>query len=116
MSNKELSFQEKILQRVEKAVLEELAEGRWIKADYGAIIISKKFLSNLYDNIDMDKVLEIATERLETKIADKILNNMAQEISTDVNKILSDNEMREEIRFYLRKRMNEKIEQLKRQE
>lgn len=110
MSDK--TFQEKALAQVERAVLKELSEGRWIKAKYGDIEVDSTFLKNLYDNIDMDKVLQIATEKLEQKIADKILSNMAQEIATDLNRILSDTELREEIRFYLRRKITEKVESL----
>lgn len=106
------TLEEKLQEVVEKSIIEKVSRGHWLTVRTGRLEMDDKFLKEVYDSVDMDKVLKICVDKLETKLADKILNNMATELATDVKSILSDTQLREEVRFYLRKNIKEKAEKL----
>lgn len=51
----------------------------------------------------MRRFAKLVMEELERKAADSILNAMAQELATDVKQVLSNKELREEVRSFVRK-------------
>ena len=55
-------------------------------------------MEEVWEMVDIEKVKEEMARNIEKQLADKITNNIAQEISTDVKKILSVKENREIIR------------------
>lgn len=95
-------------QTVERAVLDEIRKGSWLTIDYKSRVqIDLPTLRSIYEGVDMERVKAVVRERLESMIADKILNAMATEIATDVKQILSQRELREDVRAIIRDKIRE---------
>lgn len=100
--NREMSvseFELAVKSAAEKAVLRLLAEGHWIAPDYAnRFKIPAELLKDVWAMVDVEKIKARMAERLETELADRVLNHLAAEISTDVKQILSVKERREALR------------------
>jgi ribosomal protein L15 len=106
------TFDEQLLQRIQTALLTEIEKGNWIKMPYGGIEFSNETLRRIYANIDMTKVAAMVLDKVEEMIATKIVHAMATELSNDVKKILSNNELREDLRASIRGKIREAAEKV----
>jgi hypothetical protein len=92
----------------EKAVLKIISDGSWIAPDYAnRFKIPREMLEDVWKLVDIEKVKRAMASRLEEELANRIINRMAEEISTDVKQILSVTERREALRHVAREHMNE---------
>ncbi len=64
-------------------------------------------LREVYQSVDMVRVGEILKVKIEQKVADAILNNLATEVATDVKKIMSNTELREDCRAVIRDKIRQ---------
>lgn len=64
----------------------------------------------VYQNVDMNKVKKLLTERIEEIIAQQIINSMMTEIKNDVKKIVATKQIREDMQYYLRKQMEQAMQ------
>lgn len=75
------------------------------------MIIGMKFhtksLKNVMKKIDIEKVKEKIISRLEEQMADKIVNKMVTEFSNDIKQIMCNRELREDLRYYMRTKIEE---------
>lgn len=105
------NFEDKLANTVQHAVINALSKGNWLEIGYGnRIKVDTEVLRDIYNQIDMEKVKEVAADRIETHLADKVFNAMATEISNDVKQILSNKELREDLRAIFRARIREAAE------
>jgi Mg/Co/Ni transporter MgtE len=96
-----------IHQAAEKAVIKIIAEGGWIAPDYAnRLKLPADFMTQVWALVDQDKVKKHLAERLEQELADRMVNHMAAELSTDIKQILSVTERREALRSLVRDHMN----------
>lgn len=99
----ELSFEEMMLQSVQHTVIDFIRKGDWLKLDYNAKInVDTAWLREMHSRVDMAEVMAIVKEQVEQKIADGIMNSMAQEVANDVKSIMCNKELREDIRSIIR--------------
>lgn len=91
----------------EKAVLKMIADGSWLAPDYAnRFKIPVDMMADIWKMIDVNKLKRKMAYRLEEELADRIINRMAEEISTDVKQILSVKERREALRHIAREHMD----------
>ena len=91
----------------ERAVLKIVAEGSWIAPDYAnRFKIPADMMAEIWKMVDVEKLKQNMAVRLESELAERIINNMAAEISTDVKQILSVKERREALRHIAREHMD----------
>ena len=96
-------FETAVKHAAEKAVLKIISEGNWVQPDYNnRFILPKEFLHDIWKLVDIEKIKKEMAKRLESEFADRIMNQMATEIATDIKKILCDKEKREELRAVAR--------------
>jgi uncharacterized membrane protein YheB (UPF0754 family) len=91
-----------------------IRSGDWLKLDYSAKLpIDTAFLRRIQNSVNLDNVLAKLTDQIESRIAEAIFNAMATEIATDVKKILSNMELREDVRAILRAKIRNVAEAVK---
>jgi Mg/Co/Ni transporter MgtE len=100
-------FEQAIKHAAEKAVLKIISDGSWIAPDYSnRFKLPPKMLEDIWKMVDIEKVKRKMADRLEEELAEKIINHMASELSTDIKQILSVKERREAIRHIAREHMD----------
>lgn len=87
----------------EKAVLKLISDGNWIDSySVGKIKLPAEFMADIWKLVDIDKVKERFAQRVEIELADRLVNSIATEMSTDIKQLLSVSERREAIRALAR--------------
>lgn len=100
-------FATEMQRAAEKALLKIVSEGRWIEPTYAdRVRVPAEMLQEIWRMVDVEKIKAALARRLEVELADRILNHMAAEISTDVKQILSVTERREALRQVVRDNMD----------
>jgi hypothetical protein len=108
------NFAEQIQEAAEESIVKTLKSGDWLRVAWDSkMTVAPEQLRKVYESVDMDRVAERLTQKLEGRIADAIFNNMATEVGTDVKKILSNTELREDVRSLLRNKMRATTEGLR---
>ena len=101
-------FEQAIANAAQRSIVGLLAKGDWLAVDYrDKVRVPPEELRGVFDAVDMDAVRLILKAKLEQKIADSIFNSMATEIANDVKQVMSNTELREDCRAYLRTKMRE---------
>lgn len=99
-------FEKAVKNAAEKAVLKMISEGSWVAPDYNnRFKMPAQMMADIWALVDQDMLKKKMAARLEEELADRIINMMAAEISTDVKQILSVKERRESLRNLARQHM-----------
>ena len=99
-------FELAIKTAAEKAVLKIISDGSWIAPDYNTRYkIPVDFMADVWGLVDPAKIKTALARRLESELADRLVNHMAAEIATDIKQILSVTERREALRAIAREHM-----------
>lgn len=98
-----MTFDEQLQEAVQQSVLKMARDGSLVVPEYAnrAKVPAAK-VQELYDAVDWNRVRELVLAEIERAVADKILNAMATEMATDIKQILSNKELREEVRGFIR--------------
>lgn len=98
-----MSFADMIQQAVQHTVIDFIRKGDWMKLDYNAKVnLDAAWLREMHSRVNMGSVMELVKLDVEQKIADGIMNAMAQEVANDVKSIMCNRELREDIRSTIR--------------
>lgn len=108
-----MNFEEKLINVFEKKILNEVESGYNINVGYTRYSLPDEVIQEVYQNIDMNKVKKLLTERIEEIIAQQIINSMMTEIKTDVKKIVATKQIREDMQYYLRQQMDKAFSEIK---
>lgn len=104
-----IDLEQAIKTAAEKSILKIISEGSWIAQDYNhRVKLPADFMAQVWALVDTNKVQTRMAERLESELADRIVNALAAEMATDIKQILSVQERREALRQVAR----EHIEQI----
>lgn len=102
----DVSFEERVHQLAELAVMKLLSSGDWIKVDYNArVSVGQSDLNRIYGLIDKERVFSLIAKRIEERLAEGIINGMITEIATDVKKIMCNADLREDLRSIMREKI-----------
>lgn len=103
-----MSFENEINEAIKSCVIKFIATGEWLKLNYDQrISVDQKLLRDVMSSIDMANVIEIVKGDVERRIADSIMNSMATEIANDTKRIMSNTELREDLRSVIRSKIRE---------
>lgn len=103
-----MEFKEKIQQAVEDSVIQTVRKADWLRIDYSdRVVLPIADLRSMYNGLDMSKVMNGVKDRVEQHMIDSIMNSLATEVATDIKKILSNQELREDIRAIVRSKLRE---------
>jgi len=97
-----------IKQQAEKAVLKFIGDGgNWIKPGYhNRLQLPADFMAQVWGLVDTDKIQQQLARRVESELADRVMNHLASEMATDVKSILSVRERREALRAVARENLD----------
>lgn len=100
------NFEQSLIDLIQKKVLSEISNTDLVRIEYrNRFEVPQDFLNEVYSSIDLEKVKARFIENLENEMADKIANKMIAEYSNDIKQILSNRELREELRCYAREKI-----------
>lgn len=103
-----MSFEEQLNAAVRESFLNTVRKADWLSIDYqNRVRVPIEDLRVIYSGLDMARVIESVRVKVESHISDSIMNSMATEIATDVKQILSNKELREDIRAIVREKLRE---------
>ena len=94
---------DRITQEVENAMVRLLKNDKLLDIPYGSRIDVSKEMKEAYNNVNYEKVKIRITEVLEEELAKKIVNKVITEMGTDIKKLMSNETIREDFRFFMRK-------------
>lgn len=105
---------ERLVSAFEDALVKMVATGEFMRQDYSAKIpLEIGTLRSIYAKVDINRVTARVLENVEIRMADQILNSMATELATDVKQVLSNKELREDIRSMIRDKIRAAANALK---
>ena len=97
------SFEDKVKAAAEEAILNSIMKGEWLAPNYQQRqIVPPEWIEECWSLVDKTKLQRQIATRLEAELADRIINRMAEEISTYIIQVLSIKERREAIRALVR--------------
>ena len=97
------NFEEKLLNDVQQKILQGIQKCEFITVDYAnRVKIPVGLVQEAYKSLDVNKIRERIKENLENEMADKITNKLITEYSNDIKQIMSNKELREDLRSYAR--------------
>lgn len=103
-----VNFEEKFNDLIQKKIINDISKQDLIKINYNnRYEVSYEILKECYEKIDIEKVKEKIISRLEEEMADKIVNKMVTEFSNDIKQIMCNRELREDLRYYMRIKIEE---------
>lgn len=100
------NFEEKLINVIQEKVIKDISKQDLVKVEYSdRFQVPSSFLNEIYKNLDLEKIKQRLTERLEEEMADKIANKLITEYSNDIKQIMSNRELREDLRHYAREKI-----------
>lgn len=102
------NFNEKLVDLVQSKILHDLSKVDLVTVSYGdRIELPGGLLNEVYQSMDISIIKARLKENLENEMADKIANKMITEFAGDIKQIMSNRELREDLRHYARERIKE---------
>ena len=100
-------FETRVKAAAEKAVLQFIGSGGWLLPNYEARLkMPAEWVAECWKLVDADKVRAQVAARMESELADRMVNHMAAELATDIKQILGVKERREMLRGLARDHMD----------
>ena len=100
-------FENQLKAAAEKAVLHIVSSGQWLQPNYDSRIkVPAEWIAEMWGMVNADSVRQKLALRIESELADRMVNNMAAELATDIKQILSVKERREALRALAREHMD----------
>jgi hypothetical protein len=100
-------FENKLASAAQKAVLDHVSSGHWLEPNYAARLrVPPEMLADVWNMVDIESIKRKLADRLESELADRMVNHMAAELATDIKQILSVKERREMLRGLARQHMD----------
>lgn len=97
------NFEQNLVDLIQKKIISDISKQELVKVEYrDRYEVPTSFLNDVYKSLDLQKVKARLVENLENEMADKIANKLITEYSNDIKQIMSNRELREDLRFYAR--------------
>lgn len=95
-----------VFQRIRNSIIKSLEKTELISINYNdRIPLPRNIIQEVYQSLDIEIIKQKLKERLEEELANKIANSLITEFSNDVKQIMSNKELREEMRAYTREKI-----------
>lgn len=97
------NFEQKLIATIQDNICKSIAKQELIKVEYNdRISLPRDFIQSVYQSMDIEKIKAQLVRNLENEMADKIANKLITEYSNDIKQIMSNREIREDLRYYAR--------------
>lgn len=103
-----MTFEERLADAIKEAIIRDIE--RYHTVQFTKFIVPNDVIEDIYNNVDMEKIKRYLTENIEQLIAKKIVDSMMTEIATDVKQIIATKAIREDMRYYLRQKMEQAMQ------
>lgn len=105
------NFEQILMDMVQKKMLQDISKSSLVEIPYNERFkVPVSFLNDVYKSLDLEKIRSRLIENLENEMADKIANKLITEYSNDIKQIMSNKELREDLRFYARDKIKAIVE------
>lgn len=104
---------ERLLQELENALVKLVKGGSALEVPYGKRIDVSEHMKKAYKNIDYERVQELVSKELEEALAKKIVNKVITEMGNDIKSLMSNNSIREDFKYLMRKGVDEIMDRVK---
>ena len=95
----ELPFEVQLIEGIKQNMMNNLSKMDFIMPEYSnRIKVPADYYKKAWELVDHEKVMRNISIRIEQELADRIMNNIAQEMATDIKQLLGDKDRREVIR------------------
>lgn len=99
-------FENAISRAAQNSVLKAISDGNWIQTDYASRFkLPPEMLAQVWAMVDIEGLKRKMADRIESELADRIVNHMAAGLATDIKQLLSVPERREAIRSVAREHL-----------
>lgn len=93
------NFQDKIMDSIQRNILKGIQETSFIERwNQGKISIPTDIVQSAFAAIDRDVIFKMVKEQIEEQIAKTIVGQLLTETATDTKRIMSDPELRQQIK------------------
>jgi len=100
------NFDSRVLNMIQEKIIKDISKQELVKVDYGdRVSLPSSFIREVYQSLDLEKIKARLVENLENEMADKIANKLITEYSNDIKQIMSNRELREDLRHYAREKI-----------
>lgn len=100
------NFEQKVINVIQEKVIKDISKQDLVKIEYSdRYSVPSSFLNDIYKELDVEKIKAKLIENLENEMADKIANKLITEYSNDIKQIMSNKELREDLRHYAREKI-----------
>jgi hypothetical protein len=101
------NFEADLMNSVKCAMTKQIISTDFIKIAYDdRVKLPEDFMQKAWSLIDQDELLASLARRLETELVDRLVNQMAAELATDIKQVLSVKERREAVRSVVRENID----------
>lgn len=105
------SFEKSVVKAVQGSIIKKLSDDSLFEINYNdRVKIGSDKIREVYSLVDWNKIMGIVREKIELHIADKIVNNLATELGTDIKQIMCNTELREDLRATLRGKIRDSVQ------
>lgn len=101
-----MKIEEQLKEAAGKSIVKIIQEGGWIQPDYNnRIKLPPELMQSVWALVDIEKVKANLVVGIEAELAERIVNQIAAEMATDIKQILSVPERREAVRALARRHL-----------
>jgi hypothetical protein len=103
----------RIMQAIEDSVVQEIRKGEIFQLKYSERIDLMPYAKTIFEKLDMKRIESLVIAQMEEVVAEKVVNKFVTEMGTDMKKLFENATIREDIRFYMRKNIEEMLDAIK---
>jgi len=95
-------FDELVLAALQRRMLKDISDNPVISLDYGSRFkLPQELLQKAFHGLDEKRIIELVKQNIEEQIAKTMVNNMLTEVTNDTKRMMSDNILRERLKYLI---------------
>ena len=103
-----MTFEARLADAIKEVIIRDIE--RYHTVQFKKFMLPDEVIEDVYKHVDMEKIKQYLTENIEQLIAKKIVDSMMTEIATDVKQVVATKAIREDMRYYLRQKMEQAMQ------
>jgi hypothetical protein len=103
----------RIMQAIEDSIISTIRKGEIFQLSYNERIDLMPYAKIIFGKLDMKRIEALVIAQMEEVVAEKVVNKFVTEMGTDMKKLFENATIREDIRFHMRKNIEEMLNAIK---